>query len=186
MSLVLFLVYWVGVPLLIVFVARGLWRQSKTPVHKGLVAAVSTMILLGLLWLAEGEKWLLDRQVWEMCARDGGVEVYETVKLSAEKFNQYGQPNFYHPNQGEYALGAEYMFKEDILYYKRGNPEFLMEHQKILRRLDGKLLGEGIVYVRRGGGLPGPWPESLYICPARKDMGLVEKIFVSSGEGVKK
>lgn len=165
MSLVLFVFYWVGVPLLIVLVARNLWRQSRTPVHKGLVVAASAMILLGLLWLAEGEKWLLDRQVRELCARDGGVRVYETVKLPPEKFNQWGQPNFYKPNQGENALGADYVFKRETFYYRQGSPDLFRLRTQVFRRVDGKLLGESVFYKRGGGDIPGPWHGTSFMCP---------------------
>ena len=37
------------------------------------------------------EKERLDREVKRLCAIDGGIKVYETVKLPAERFDQYGQ-----------------------------------------------------------------------------------------------
>ena len=37
------------------------------------------------------EKDRLDREVERLCAIDGGIKVYETVKLSAERIEQYGQ-----------------------------------------------------------------------------------------------
>ena len=37
------------------------------------------------------EKARLDREVKRLCAIDGGITVYETVKLPAERFDGYGQ-----------------------------------------------------------------------------------------------
>jgi hypothetical protein len=37
------------------------------------------------------EKDRLDREVKRLCAIDGGITVYETVKLPAERFDGYGQ-----------------------------------------------------------------------------------------------
>ena len=38
------------------------------------------------------EKFELDRQMEELCKKDGGVRVYETVKLPPELFDQNGDP----------------------------------------------------------------------------------------------
>lgn len=126
--------------------------------------AMSVFVVLGLLWLALGEKLWLDHQVRELCAIDGGVKVYETVTLPADKFNQWGQINFYRPDHGENALGAEYVFKRETFYYKQGNPDLFRLHSQVSRRSDGKLLGESIFY-KRGGDLPGPWQGTSFMCP---------------------
>lgn len=47
-------------------------------------------MIFGLL-LAGCEKARLDAQVKELCAKDGGIKVYETVKLPADRFNQWGR-----------------------------------------------------------------------------------------------
>jgi hypothetical protein len=123
----------------------------------------------------------LDAEVRRLCAIDGGIKVYETVRLPAEKFNQWEQPNFYQPTQGENTLGAEYIFKEEQHYYRRGNPEMSRHHYQVFRRLDGKLLGETVFYGRGGGDMPGPWHESSFVCPDYKDadsMALLMKVFV--------
>ncbi len=111
------------------------------------------------------EKARLDQQVKELCAKDGGVKVYEKVKLPPEKFNQWGQLNFFNPTQGENALGPEYLFKEDRHYYRTGNPEMSRRQYEIIRRSDGKRLAVLVVYGRGGGDMPGPWHDSSFTCP---------------------
>lgn len=138
-------------------------------------------ILVASLVLAGCEKARLDQQVKELCAKDGGVKVYETVKLPEENFNQWGQVNFYKPTQGENALGPEYIFKEARHYYRSGNPEMSRSHYQVYRRFDGKLLGEAVLYGRGGGDMPGPWHESSFMCPDPKiagDVALLMQIFV--------
>jgi hypothetical protein len=115
--------------------------------------------------VSNGVKAHYDRQVREMCAKDGGVKVYETVRLPVEKFNQWGQVNFYRPDQGEDALGSEYVFKRKTVYHKQGNPDLFRMHTQVIRRSDGKLLGESVFYKRGGGDLPGPWHGSSFMCP---------------------
>lgn len=142
----------------------------------------------GAFWEVAGKKMYWDAQVREMCAKDGGIKVYETVTLPAEMFNKWGQVDFYHPTQGENALGQEYVFKEDTQYYRQDNPQMSRVHYQVLRRADGKLLGETILYDRIGGDLPGPWHHSSFACPDINKAGsiaLFSKIFIAS-EGVGK
>jgi len=118
------------------------------------------LILLFLTTCASGpSKTQLDVEVDRLCAIDGGVRVYETVALPSDKFDKWGQINFYRPTQGENALGTEYVFKREIYYYKQGNPDLFRLHTQVYRRLDGKLLGESVFY-KRGGGLT--WPMARY------------------------
>lgn len=132
-------------------------------------------------WYGGGQKYYYDWQVERLCAKDGGVKVYETVKLPAEKFDKYGQINFYNPTQKENALGPEYIYKSIDQYFRRENPEMWSIHNQILRRSDGKMLSEAKIYIRRGGDLPGPWHPSSFSCP--KEIGLIEKTFVRSNKG---
>ena len=153
------------------------------------------ILLLLVLLLAYrsffSEKVRLDREVERLCAIDGGVKVYETVTLPPDKFDKWGQINFYDPTQGEKALGPEYIFQLDMHYYKKGHPvsqgaqEISMrrDHFKIIRKSDMKLLGEVVKYHRAGGDLPGPWMPSSYHCPGvleANDIVLIHKIFIKS------
>ena len=136
----------------------------------------------------------LDAEVKRLCAIDGGVRVYETVKLPPDKFNQWGQPNFYNPAQGENTLGPEYIYKWNIRFYKKGEPavngpqETFMrrDHIQITRRSDMKLLGEVVMYHRAGGDLPGPWMPSSFHCPDRREANegiLMNQVFIKFTEG---
>ncbi|MDO8262400.1 MAG: hypothetical protein Q7T21_04145 [Gallionella sp.] len=165
MSGLLAIFYWIVIPVFVFLIARWLFRRVTTQFQKRAVVAVSVVVSLGLLWLATGEKWWLDYQVRELCAKDGGVKVYETVKLPPEMFNKYGQINFYRPDQGENALGTEYVFKRETVYYKQGNPDFFRLYTRVFRRSDGRLLGESVFYKRGGGDLPGPWHGTSFMCP---------------------
>ena len=159
------LLVWVGVPLLAILATVLLWRRSRSALIKGTALAAGFVILSVPALISNGVKAHYDRQVRELCAKDGGVRVYETVRLTPEKFNQWGQVNFYRPDQGEDALGAEYVFKRGTVYHKQGNPDLFRMHTQVIRRSDGKLLGESVFYKRGGGDLPGPWHGSSFMCP---------------------
>lgn len=143
-------------------------------------------VLSSLLGCTSGpfEKASLDNEVRRLCAIDGGIKVYETVRLPADMFNQWGQVSIYMPTQGENALGANYQVKSDTTYYQKGNPEMSRSHIRVFRKSDRKLLGESISYGRGGGDMPGPWHDSSYHCPAFEYgyIQLFNKIFVINGE----
>lgn len=188
MSLVLMAFYWVVIPLFVFLVARWLWRRMRLPLLKRLVVAIAAVGFLGWFWLVAGEKLWLDQQVRELCAKDGGVRIYETVRLPPDKFNKYGQINFYNPIEGEKALGFEYVFKKDTYWYRKGGsdalaPTMLRQHYAIIRLHDGKVLGETVSYGRGGGDMPGPWHPSSFNCPEIKLAGpnaLLSAVFISS------
>lgn len=110
-------------------------------------------------------KSALDDEVRRLCAIDGGVKVYESVQLPAKNFNQWGQINFYRPDQGENALGLDYVFKKNLHYYRQDAPTLIRHHYQVIRRSDGRLIGETISYGRGGGDIPGPWHPSSFTCP---------------------
>jgi hypothetical protein len=151
-------------------------------------AIISLLLLLPLAAAcASGPgKAELDAEVKRLCAIDGGVRVYETVRLPADKFDERQQfINFYKPIQEENALGPEYLFKRDQHYYRQGNPEMSRIHYQIFRRSDGKLLGETVLYGRGGGDLPGPWHGSSFACPTYAEAGinvLLQKLFIQSDD----
>jgi hypothetical protein len=155
-------------------------KNGQKRIASGLFDAV--VLLAGTLLLAGCEKVQLDNQVRELCAKDGGIKVYETVKVPPEKFDSYGRLAFWDPTLGENALGIEYILKEERKYYRQGDPEMERTHYEIWRRGDKKKLSEATIYSRRGGDIPGPWHPSSFSCPEPKDFGYIEKTFIRTGK----
>lgn len=126
------------------------------------------------------EKDRLDEEVRQLCAKDGGIKIYERVRLSADKFDKSGSINFYHRISKD-PLGPEYIFESRIDYYRKGNPEMWRNFYRVIRRVDGKVLGESVTYSRRGGDLPGPWHESSFGCPGNSgDATLLGEVFAKT------
>jgi hypothetical protein len=165
MSLLLFLFYWVVIPALVIAVAAWLWQRMRSPAARGLVGIACIATLSGLLWLAVGEKWLADRQVRELCAKDGGVRVYETVKLPTDQYEQYAKKNWILPDKSQMTSSDEYYADTDVHYYQQGILNMSRRQYRIIRSSDSKVLGESISYGRSGGDLPGPWHHSSFKCP---------------------
>ena len=91
-------------------------------------------LLLLMLLLAGCEKDRLDEQVKVLCAKDGGVKVYETVKLPKESFTEHGDLKFYRATKGEDALGPDYIFVSENHGDRSGNPRSQALHYQIVRR----------------------------------------------------
>jgi hypothetical protein len=131
-----------------------------------------------------------------LCAKDGGLKIYETVTLPPEKFNEYNQINFFRATEHENALGPDYIWKDDEIYLQPGgdpnaNPRLRREHYMLYRRSDGRLLGESINY-RRDGGDPRWWVDYAgghgtdYVCPKDGVAGSIEllnNVFIKNDTG---
>ena len=118
----------------------------------------------------------LDAEVRRLCAIDGGIRVYEQVKLPAERFDQWGNVGI------SSKLSAkpldEYYYDNETTYLQVGNPSLRRSHTRLVRRSDGKVLGEAVSYHRVGGDVPGPWHPSSYACPKPAELNLEKAIFV--------
>jgi hypothetical protein len=177
------IVSWVVFPLTAFFVARLLWRRSQTDLSRLLALVAGVAILFTPAAISNARKTYYDRQVRALCAKEGGVRLYDKVTLDAEKINKWGQPNFYEPTERENALGSDYLLEKDRHFYKRGSLGITRTQYRVIRRSDGKLLGEEVFYGRVGGDLPGPWQHSSFHCPS--DYGvipLLKNVFNKPGE----
>ena len=153
---------------------------------KRLLVMATVCSICVLLAGCETEKNRLDQEVQRLCAKDGGVKIYETVKLPPDKFDRYGNVRI--PSEEDATKWDEYYYVRKRAYLKGGETSQDYEARmwrtdhKIIRRSDGKVLGEYVSYVRRGDGFPGPWHPSYFGCPDLKDLGLNEKVFIRSNK----
>lgn len=117
--------------------------------------------VVALLFLSACERWTLDRQMEDLCAKDGGIKVYEKVRDPKMEFSN-GTPFYRHPSpnwpQDEY-FGPDYRYVTEEKYIV-GNRQANVEHgegtlvrryQAIYRRSDQKILVEAVNYHRAGG-----------------------------------
>lgn len=179
MSAFLMFFYWIILPLGVFKLARWLFQRSQALVLKGLISIGTVIFFVWFLWMAIGQKMWLDHLVREMCGKNGGIKVYETVELPKERFDEIG--NVHIPSSRYAKSEDEYCLETKTSYLMRGNPdstgapEIFQSTYKLIRQSDGKILGEVSSFTRRGGGLPGPWHPSSFSCPER--LNLEKSIF---------
>lgn len=89
-----------------------------------------------LLFLVGCEKSRLDEEVRQLCAKDGGIKIYETVKLPSERFDQHG--NIKIPSKKDANPSDEYYYESETIFLRSGNPDLRRSHDKIIRRHDQK------------------------------------------------
>lgn len=172
------LLVWVVVPLFAVLATALLWRRSRSGLKRALALAVGFAILSAPALLSNGVKAYYDRQVRELCMKDGGVRVYETVNLPAERFDEFGDIRI--PTKRNAKAGDEYYYEWRDRNFRVGNPTIRRDHFLVFRKSDGKLLGEAISYARLGGDLPGPWEGGTsFRCPQNSgDSILYKRVFI--------
>lgn len=146
------------------------------------------LIVILLLSLAGCERWALDKQMEELCKKDGGVKVYEKVTLPGSEFSNTGEPLAkYIPlaKSDEDYLGPEYRYvrKIDVLVGKKadiekGEGRLTHFYTAIYRRSDGRLLGESISYGRGGGdGFTFGFNPTGNYCPKPR-VNLINSVFL--------
>jgi len=160
---------------------------GRRPRHVRALIAIPLSVIASLA-LVGCERWALDRQMEELCKKDGGVKVYETVMLPASEFSKTGQPlTRYIPlakSDSDY-LGPDYRYvqRREIVVGKNANIEkgegqLSRWYSAVFRRSDGRLLGESISYGRGGGdGFTFGFQPSGNYCPKPR-VDLIKSVFV--------
>jgi len=163
-------------------VPNGNWFERSfafTRRHR-LTIAIGAILLLW--WgVPAARKAYYDARVRELCAQDGGIKVYEQVKLPADRFDQWGGVRI--PFASKANPSDEFVMNWDKEYYKKTNSisglELWRERFSIIRRMDSVVLGEAISYARRGGDPIQPWESSSFGCPkSAGDQDLIRKVFI--------
>jgi hypothetical protein len=145
-----------------------------------------TLLVLSVYLLAGcAEKYELDRQMEELCKKDGGAKIYETVKLSPEFFEANGLiKNKEYSREGNKTylkIATDFILINEIIYIKEGDPlkgqGMLLRSKSELRRIsDNSLLAEEVKYGRSGGDI---WFFNLPTqasCPS-KPIDIVNEVF---------
>lgn len=139
------------------------------------------LALAALAGCGSPRKAELDREVDRLCAIDGGVHVYEVVRLPKEDFGPDGAvfPQFRHLYATGGHLGPNFRVLTEKKVLVAGDPALQRDRVTVLRMADSKTLAEYVNYKRSGGDPSGPWEPSHKSCPQSTTTGdFYQRIFV--------
>lgn len=123
-------------------------------------------VLAAAFLLSACEKARLDQEVDRLCRIDGGIKVYEKVKLPKEYFDERGAHKWHSKDKRYYYAGDQYFTESDDRMIVTGNPDLLRIEIRLVRVSDSAVLGRSVSYTRRGGDIPNPFHPSHYTCPS--------------------
>lgn len=142
-------------------------------------------VLITALLLSACEKARLDQEVDRLCRIDGGIRIYETVKLDKEDYDEKRRivfPQYLGLPEDKGRYSDKYLSTMETKTLKSGNPDLRRTHIKIVRVVDNKVLGELVAYSRRGGDIPNPFHPSYYSCPdLSQQPDLIHQVFILEG-----
>jgi hypothetical protein len=130
-----------------------------------------------------------DEKVKAMCEEDGGITVYERVRISKEQIERRVLPmaadgrlsfttkELAHPEAPIYSL-------ERVSLIHDNNPRVRRSEATIVRRIDGVVVGKRVIYTRAGGDfLTGFSEGTSFLCPdpERMTTELHKKLFTIEG-----
>lgn len=125
----------------------------------------------------------MDKEVDRLCSMDGGIRIFEQVKLSKIYFDEFGNPiisNSINKKVGPSEYFLEASTKRIVPGDPRGvgSPTLLRSVGKAIRLSDGKVLGEAVGYSRFGGVPDGPWQPTSYVgCISEPAKSVSQKVF---------
>lgn len=153
--------------------------------------AISALFVTQLVGCEAGR---LDQQMEELCKKDGGVKVYEAVKVPAEWLDFAGHPSvktFPRQNVGggisrQSVAGLYLIEKQNQVIKSRSNDDrglyvkgrLNRSRIIVLRISDNKILGEEVSYGRSGGDVS-LGHSSSNSCPSpRPNPDVVQSVFL--------
>lgn len=152
---------------------------------KGSIAVSLAITLTGCLGYVPGQQSFWDAQVREMCAKDGGVTIYEKLRISESEIDLLGRVDgkidvpikqLAKPNAPAYA-------ELKITNLQDGNPQVTRTESTITRRKDRVTIARWIVYSRFGGDLPSLAHPSTFRCPEiKKITSDLQSLFIVEGD----
>lgn len=163
-----------SVPLTLSLCTYGLNHQRGFSTIAWLLAIPAFLVAVLILTIIfyEGRKAYWDSQVKEMCAKDGGVRIWEEIIVSPAQAGLL-------PKVGNYfGVAIESLAKPEEPAFTRiretviheNNPSVIRYEEDMVRRLDQRIVGVIVSYGRGGGDFPSPAHPSSYHCPEYKQL----------------
>ncbi len=134
--------------------------------------SVTLPALLGaILYLTGCEKYSLDRQMYSLCKKDGGLTIHEPPKLPDSRFNSIMESTAVRERpRRDLIYAPEYKITEKEIVIKNGDPtlgqgKLIRIERNLIRNIDKKNMVTSVTYIRSGGDFIYYSHFSSKICP---------------------
>jgi hypothetical protein len=153
--------------------------------RKMLIATLFSAMLGGCMGYFPGRQSYGDAQVRELCAKDGGVTIYESLRILKSDIDLLGRIDgkIAIPSKGSANPKAPAYSELKITSISENNPRIYRTESAIIRRVDQAILARWVVYSRSGGDFPTGLSEGTsYICPDLKTItSNLQQLFIVDG-----
>lgn len=164
---------------------RVRFLQCGSSVLRVIVIIPAAMFVAGIGWYsyAEHRRHYWDDKVRELCAKDGGLHIFEQVSLPLSAYqtllNVFGElsPPELGGGRNEAPVGRVSL----NTHLHIGVPEVVRYEQRLVRRIDAKVLGSYITYARIGGDSGFVDNPSTFACP-QSAQNWFARIILKQGE----
>jgi len=159
-----------------------LWRRTDLV----LLLLTGLIAVAGCAGYVPGRQAYWGAQVKEMCAKDGGVQIFEKLHISKSDItlldridNRIAIPSKRSANPRAPAYSDLY-----ITYLRKEvNPQVWRAESVIKRRSDEVVIARWVVYTRVGGDFPSHAHESHFTCPELRTITSdLQRLFIIDGE----
>ena len=102
--------------------------------------------------------WMIDAELERLCKAEGGVKVFESVKLPADQFRPDGYPAFFREKVWG-VLSQDWLMPNYRLKFSQGVVKKIFwvtlsrDSVTVERVTDSKVMGQVVIYHRSGGGV---------------------------------
>ena len=163
-------------------------KQVATPstrtVAKVLAGLAIAVVISGCAGYVPGAKSYWDARVDELCAKDGGVKIFEKLHVTKTDIDNLGRvggeiaipiKRLANPNAPVYAINQ-------ITHIRDNNPEVWRSEWRFIRRKDQAVIALEVSYHRSGGDAVVVDQPSGYTCPAPDRLNAdLQALFVIEG-----
>jgi hypothetical protein len=138
-----------------------------------LILMLFVLLFLVVVGFFEGRKMYWDNKVKTMCEKDGGVEVYQKIRIPYSKYKLlpkvYGSISI-PPKSHVTDSSIVYSVINETIVHK-WNPTVVRREHLIKNAKKDKIIGKIVTYSRIGGDFPtGIGHQSSFACPEYKDI----------------
>lgn len=150
------------------------------------IVSIPLVVVVGVvIWYAycEGRKAFWDHQVDLMCAKDGGIKVFQQEKMSLEMYKHLGGREGEIPiySRSSSPAYAPYFTEETTTYLHEKNPQVRRSETQYKKSENNKTVATYVYYARVGGDFPSYAHPSSHGCAPQKN-GLTRQFIQVEGE----